>query len=361
LTEVVVQGRSIDGSRVAHREGTSPSTASAPGNSESTSTFQGPFHVIAKLDRVVLRDGVTIAPFNLDASGISDRPQSLTMSGLVDRTGTMSANISNSSAGRKLSFTTSDTGQLARGLLGLTGMRGGVLELSANLPGRASDPPVKEGSAPDFEGTLALRDANLVNQPFLARLLMAASFAGIGNLLAGQGITISKIVVPFSSKNGVISVHDAIASGPSIGATADGYIDRPKNSVALKGSLIPVVGLDFNRVLGAIPVVGDILVSKKGEGIFGVTYSVRGDADEPNVSVNPLAMLTPGIFRRIFEGRMPTAAQAPSNNVMPIPKPSHPADPVTSSSSLRAQEPGQKPTVPLVQGGGAAPHVPQKP
>jgi hypothetical protein len=51
-----------------------------------------------------------------------------------------------------------------------------------------------------------------------------------------------------------------------------------------------------------------------------MTYSAHGNADQPVVSVNPLAMLTPGIFRRIFEGRLPTAAQAPSNK-QPIPQP----------------------------------------
>jgi hypothetical protein len=150
---------------------------------------------------------------------------------------------------------------------------------------------------------------------------MASSFAGIGGLLQGQ-VSIDKAEVPFSSKNGVISVHDARATGPAIGVTADGYIDRPKNLVAIKGALAPVLGIDFNQVLGAIPLVGDILVSKKGEGIFGVTYTMNGRADEPNVAVNPLSVLTPGIFRRIFEGQMPNAAQAPSNAAQqPAPQP----------------------------------------
>ena len=92
--------------------------------------------------------------------------------------------------------------------------------------------------------------------------------------------------------------------GRAIGATADGYIDRPKNQMALKGSLVPAYGL--NSVLGNIPLLGDVLVSKKGEGIFGVTYSATGNADQPKISVNPLSVLTPGILRRIFEGHMPT-------------------------------------------------------
>jgi hypothetical protein len=109
----------------------------------------------------------------------------------------------------------------------------------------------------------------------------------------------------------VITVTNATAGGPAIGATADGYIDRPKDQIALKGSLIPAYGL--NSMLGNIPLLGDVLVSKKGEGIFGVTYTARGNSEEPDISVNPASILTPGILRRIWQGHIPTAANAPSN------------------------------------------------
>jgi hypothetical protein len=80
-------------------------------------------------------------------------------------------------------------------------------------------------------------------------------------------------------------------------------------------------------MLGVIPVLGDLLVSKKGEGIFGITYSAHGDADQPDISVNPLALLTPGIVRRIMEGHMPNASNAPSNAPPPKPAPVAPPAP----------------------------------
>jgi hypothetical protein len=129
--------------------------------------------------------------------------------------------------------------------------------------------------------------------------------------MGGEGMTLDSLDMPFSSKNNVISVRGARVAGPAIGASADGYIDRPKSQIALKGSLVPAFGL--NSIVSNVPVLGDILASKKGEGIFGVTYSLSGDAEHPAVSANPLSMLTPGILRRIFEGHIPTAANAPSN------------------------------------------------
>jgi hypothetical protein len=140
------------------------------------------------------------------------------------------------------------------------------------------------------------------------------------NLMQGQGIAVEKLETPFSSKNGVIAITGARANGPSVGFTADGYIDRPKNMIALKGTLAPLFGL--NSVLSNIPLVGPVITGKPGEGIFGMTYSISGNADKPDVSVNPLSMLAPGILRRIFEGNIPKAAQAPSNQ-----PPSSPAVP----------------------------------
>ena len=133
-------------------------------------------------------------------------------------------------------------------------------------------------------------------------------------------MTLDSLEMPFSSKNNVISVNGARVAGPAIGASADGYIDRPKGQIALKGSLVPAFAL--NSFISNVPVIGDILASKKGEGIFGVTYSLSGDSEHPDISTNPLAMLTPGILRRIFEGHIPTAANAPSCTTRRCPEPS---------------------------------------
>lgn len=313
--DITVRGRSIDGSNIASR-----GSNGATGSASTESTFDGPFHIDAKVDRLELRDGVAVAPFALEVSGIGSRPSALSLSGSMSKSAQVSGSIVQGASGRRVSFATNDLALLVHGLFGFTSMRGGSVEFAAMLPGRAGDPDVKS-AVPDYQGTIAVKDVTLTNQPFLARLFTAASIVGVANLFGGQGIAIDKAEIPFSSKNGVISIHDAYASGPTIGATADGYIDRPKDAIAIKGSLAPAVGLNINSVIGAIPLVGNLLVSKKGEGIIGVTYSLRGDADQPTVSVNPLAILTPGILRRIFQGRMPTAEQAPSNNPPPAAPP----------------------------------------
>ncbi|HWA90036.1 MAG TPA: AsmA-like C-terminal domain-containing protein [Rhizomicrobium sp.] len=307
-TEIVLRGRSLDGTKLASR-GSSSANGGAGSASDSSTTIDGPFKINARIDKLVLREGVAIAPFALDVAGVGDRPSSLLLSGTMAKGAQIAGEMTGGEGSRKLNFSTGDLGLFAKGMFGFTSLRGGRIELAANLPGAANDTGPKEG--PDFQGKLILRDFKIVNQPFLARLFSAGSLDGLLNLMQGQGIAVDKLEVPFTSKNGVIDVHGARATGPAIGLTADGWIDRPKNAIAMKGTLAPLFGL--NSFLGNVPIVGQVLVGKQGEGVFGMTYSVKGNADQPDVSVNPLSVLAPGILRRIFEGNMPKAAQAPSN------------------------------------------------
>jgi hypothetical protein len=76
-------------------------------------------------------------------------------------------------------------------------------------------------------------------------------------------------------------------------------LDRKAEKLDITGTLVPIYGL--NNLLSAVPLLGDLLNSRKGEGIFGLTYAMKGNLNEPTVNLNPLSVLTPGIFRRIFE------------------------------------------------------------
>jgi hypothetical protein len=312
--DIAVKGHSLDGSRLARRG----SGTETKNGTNANASFYEAFHITAKLDLLVLRNAVAIAPFNLEVSGVGERPSALTLNGTLGKGATVTGNIVPSGSDRKLLVTSNDVGVLARGLFGFNSIKGGKLDLQVTLHGPASNPPADDPSTDDYQGQMTLKDFRLLNQPFLARLFSAGSLIGFGNLLQGQGIAIDDLKIPFSARNGVLAIHNAHATGPAIGVSAEGYLDRPKNEVAIKGTLVPLFGI--NSVLGFIPLLGDLLVSKPGEGIIGMTYTVAGNADEPRVSVNPLSMVTPGILRRIFQGRMPDAANAPSNAKPPAPQ-----------------------------------------
>lgn len=299
--DVSVRGRSGDGTGIGRTNSTT-NKAPQPASAESTE----PFHISVHLDRLVLRDNVNFSAFVLDVAGSGNKPQSMNISAVLPKSGKLAGSLAQTDAGRVVTLTSNNTGDLLDGLFGFNSMVGGDLTVKATLsPVNA----VKAKAPLDYSGTVTVKDFKIIHQPFLSRLFAAGSLIGIGDLLSGAGITIDKLEIPFRAQNDFITIHDARAAGPAVGITSDGYIDRAGNQLALKGTLAPAYGI--NSFLGAIPLLGDVLVSKKGEGIFGMTYSATGNADQPSISVNPLSALAPGIFRRIFEGSMPVAPEPP--------------------------------------------------
>ena len=299
--DLAITGHSLDASGIGHHK---PGVHAKPKGGESSD----PFHISVKVDRLALRNGVGVSPFALDTSGVGDQPRALTATGNLSKTATLSATISGPESQRHIALSAGDAGLLIKGFLGPSIVEGGELELQANMPQAAAH-------VADYTGELTIRNCTIVNQPFLTRLSTSGSFSGFAGLMRGGGIALDSVHIPFRLTSNVINIHDARATGPSVGVTADGYIDRDTNQIALQGALAPLYGI--NGLLGAIPVIGNVFVSKKGEGLFGITYSIRGDIDSPDVSANPLSVLAPGILRRVFEGAAPKAPAGPSASATP--------------------------------------------
>ena len=89
------------------------------------------------------------------------------------------------------------------------------------------------------------------------------------------------------------------AIGPAVSLLMDGYIDSTK-LVSLRGTLVPATTI--NRTIASIPILGSILVGKKnGEGVFGVSFKVKGPPNDLNITVNPIKTLTPRFITRTLE------------------------------------------------------------
>ncbi len=137
------------------------------------------------------------------------------------------------------------------------------------------------------------------NAPVLAKILSLASLSGIFDTMRGKGIEFVKLRAPFTLSNDVITVHDAKTHGDAIGMTIDGTITFPKQTLDLHGTIVPSYSL--NTVLGNVPFIGAALMGGEGKGIFAASYTIKGLGSEPEVSVNPLSILTPGFLRGLFD------------------------------------------------------------
>ena len=147
--------------------------------------------------------------------------------------------------------------------------------------------------------TLKIDNFKVQEIPVLAKLLTLASLQGIADLLTGEGIRFTDFEMKFSNKNKLTTIEEIYAIGPAISILMDGYIESSK-LISLRGTLVPATTI--NRTISSIPIIGNILVGKKvGEGVFGVSFKIKGPPGNLETSVNPIKTLTPRFISRTLE------------------------------------------------------------
>ena len=135
--------------------------------------------------------------------------------------------------------------------------------------------------------------------PVFAKLLSLASLQGIADLLTGEGIRFTDLEMRYSSQKGLTTIEEMYAIGPAISILMDGYIE-PKKLVSLRGTLVPATTI--NRSIASIPLLGKILIGDKtGEGVFGVSFKIKGPPKNLSTTVNPIKTLTPRFITRTLE------------------------------------------------------------
>ena len=135
--------------------------------------------------------------------------------------------------------------------------------------------------------------------PALAKLLTLASLQGLADLLTGEGIRFTDFEMKFSNKDDLMKIEELYAIGPAISLLMNGYIEND-DLISLRGTLVPATTI--NRTISSIPLLGDILVGKKvGEGVFGVSFKIKGPPKKLKTTVNPVKTLTPRFITRTLE------------------------------------------------------------
>lgn len=184
---------------------------------------------------------------------------------------------------------TNDLGALTRVLGVSKSVRGGALKLEGSFP--------RPGF---FDGSLAVDSFRIADAPVLARLLAVASITGLPELMSGDGIAFDSFTAKLARSPSATTIQNGRGTGNALNFTVRGTIDRPTQLLNLDGAIVPLGGL--NRVIDAIPLVGDLVTGGRGEGLFAWTYQVTGRLDDPKISVNPLSALAPSALRALFDG-----------------------------------------------------------
>lgn len=254
----------------------------------------------ARIGAVVGFFDTTAKDVSLDVSRRAGRLVKLDAKGTLKGNAGIAAKLVDGGQNERVLLAESDDAGSAFRLIGFyPNMEGGQtsLKVTIDAQGLASK-----------TGTLWARDFTVLGDRVVSEVVSNASDDPSASLERGnqrqratrrQRIPFNQLEVPFSVGDGKFILYDSYVNGPQLGATLRGTVDFSSNNVDLGGTFVPLYGL--NSALGSIPIIGNILVGRRGEGVVGITYTVKGPAGDPRVQVNPLSIVTPGIFRQIFE------------------------------------------------------------
>lgn len=279
----------VTGGRADLRRSTLPGSQSVSGQSgggqSGTSQSGGPLRVA--LDRLVITDTIALTGFRGDFTTRGGLDGSFTgkvngeadiIGRVVPMNGRSAFRIQSDTAGRVIA---------AAGLLRQA--RDGALDLTL----RPADAP---GS---YDGTLNVTNLRLRDAPAMAALINAVSVVGLLEQMNGTGLHFSEVEADFLLTPDRVVLRSGSAVGASLGVSMDGIYDLTRKRMDFQGVFSPVYMING---------IGSLL-TRKGEGLIGFTYRLRGTPDDPQVQLNPLSALAPGILREVF--RRPAPVDTP--------------------------------------------------
>ncbi len=251
----------------------------------------------ATVNRALAHQNVSIRNISASLRLIGNDVEAMTMTGSFTNGRPIEISLAgNGRGGRALGVRSADAGEVLRGMNIYAKVRGGDLTLASSLGGAGQ---------PDGSGVLRIKSFRVEGENTLRRVRRETVAAnpeetGLPKRQADDGSTFfSSLRVPYTIKNNVARVDGAYVRGPSIGATAQGTFDTVSERLDFGGSFIPAYAL--NSLISNVPILGAVLTGGKGEGIFGVNFTVSGTISRPRFSVNPVSALMPGIFRKLFQ------------------------------------------------------------
>ena len=147
---------------------------------------------------------------------------------------------------------------------------------------------------------ITIENFKVVKAPAFATLLTLADLGGVADLLSGEGMSFDILEISLNENKDVTKIEEILALGSSISVIMDGYTEKKTGLISLSGTLVPAKTL--NSLVSKIPVVGNILVGDKvGEGVFGVSFKMKGLPGDVKTTVNPVKTLTPRFITRALE------------------------------------------------------------
>ncbi|MDC1130871.1 hypothetical protein OAS59_03160, partial [Pelagibacteraceae bacterium] len=150
----------------------------------------------------------------------------------------------------------------------------------------------------NYNSKLKIEKFNLVNAPGMVKLLSLADLGGLADLAEGEGLSFDILEINMEKNKDILNLNEVLALGPSVSVLMEGYQNSKMTS--LRGTLVPAKML--NKMISKIPVLGDIIIPKEaGEGLFGISFKMKGPPGKIKTTINPIRTLTPRFIQKIID------------------------------------------------------------
>jgi hypothetical protein len=239
----------------------------------------------ARIGAIAGHYGEALRSLEMKLSRRNGHIRAFTLKARLGRDATLTGDLRPRRNGRQVLYIEADdAGALFRFTNTYSRLVGGRMSVAMDPP--SSDPGPQRG-------VLDIYDFAVRGEAALDRIV-----AGAG---PGQrsGVEFASMHVDFTRSPGQLSIRDGVVRGPLIGGTIDGAIDYRRDDVRMRGTLVPLFGL--NNMFGRLPIVGLVLGGGSNEGLVGITYEVAGPLEAPVMRVNPISAVAPGFIRKFFE------------------------------------------------------------
>jgi len=146
---------------------------------------------------------------------------------------------------------------------------------------------------------LKIENFKVVNAPGMVKLLSLADLGGLADLAEGDGLSFDFLEINMEKSGNILKLKEILALGPSVSILMEGY-HEPNGLTSLRGTLIPAKTL--NKLISKIPLLGNIVIPKEvGEGLFGVSFKMKGTPGKIKTTINPIKTLTPRFIQKVIE------------------------------------------------------------
>ena len=146
---------------------------------------------------------------------------------------------------------------------------------------------------------LKIENFKVINAPGVIKLLSLADLGGLADLAEGEGLSFNILEINMEKNKNLLKLNEILALGPSLSVLMEGYQDK-SGLTSLRGTIVPAKTL--NKMISKIPVIGNIVIPKEvGEGLFGISFKMKGPKGDMKTTINPIRTLTPRFIQKIVE------------------------------------------------------------